>query len=162
MQPTVPEFVDLLKALNEQRLRYVVVGGLAMILHGASYPTFDLDVAISTDSANSTPLVKALAGLHPFPPQMGSPKNFIWDERSIFGSVVSLMTDAGELDIIRNQPGVDSFDGLWERSELRVISGIEVHVASIDDLVNMKRAAGRPKDLQHIKQLEAIRALRDQ
>ena len=159
MQPTVPEFADLLRALNDQSVRCVVIGGLAMILHGSSYVTFDLDIAVSTDGSNTLPIIQALAPLHPFPPQFGSADNFVWDERSIFGAVISLVTDAGLVDILRVQPGIDSFEGLWQRSEVREVAGLKVRVASITDLIAMKRAAGRPKDLDHIKQLEALKAL---
>jgi len=161
LQPNVPEFIDLLRAFNDQEVRYVIVGGLAMVLHGSTFPTFDLDLAISDDQANAEPIVRALAPLHPFPPQYGSPKNFVWDARSITGAVISLATDAGFVDLLRVHPGVDGFEKLWERAEARLVAGLLIRVACLDDLIKMKRAANRPKDLEHIKQLESLKSIRD-
>ena len=160
LPPTVPEFADLLRALNNEHVRYVVVGGLAMILQGSSYVTFDLDFAISKDDNDPAAVVRALAPFRPFPPRYGSPEHFVWDERSLTISVVDLITDAGQVDILRLLPGVDSFEGLWSRSELRTLAGLEIRVASIDDLIAMKTAASRPKDLDHIRQLIALKNLR--
>ncbi len=130
-----------------------------MILHGSTYVTFDLDLAISADDSSSAAMVRALAPLHPFPPQLGSASNFVWDERSFQTAVVELITDAGQIDILRIVPGVDSFDGLWERSEVRKLSGLDVRVACIDDLIAMKSAANRAKDRDHIRQLQILRSL---
>ena len=98
MRRSVPEFHDLLEALSSAGVRFVVVGGFAMVLHGATYVTFDLDLAISLDHANASAVVRALAPFNPFPPESGSPKFLLWDARSITGAVVSLVTDAGEID----------------------------------------------------------------
>ena len=159
MQQNVPEFRDLLKALNEQGVRFVIVGGFAMILNGGTYVTFDLDLAISPDPSNATAIVRALAHFHPFPPEFGSPESFVWDERSITGSVVSLVTSAGNVDILRVLPEIESFDVLWERSGERMIFDALVRVASIDDLIKMKEAANRPKDLNHIQELRVLKHL---
>jgi hypothetical protein len=160
MPQTVPEFLDLLKALNANRVRYVVVGGLAMVFQGSTYTTFDLDFAISTDAETVAAVVQALAPFHPYPPRYGSARSFVWDARSFVGAVVELATEAGFVDILRVQPGVDSFEGLHERSEVRHVFDVAVRVASIDDLIAMKQAADRPKDRDHINQLRALKALR--
>ena len=162
MPPSVPEFVDLLRALNERNVRYVIVGGLAMVLQGATYVTFDLDIAIALDSDTSSAIVQALAPFHPYPPNLNSADNFVWDERSLFGSVVSLVTSAGHVDMLRTLPEVDSFEGMWERSSVRELGGQTVRVASIADLITLKRAANRPKDIDHIRQLLALLKLADE
>ena len=149
------EYLDLLKSLNSEGVRYVVVGGFATVLHGASSVTFDLDLAVALDGENGTAIICALAPFDPFPPQFGSSKNFVWDERSLFGVVMTLMTKAGKIDILRVLPEIDSFEGLLNRSELRQFYELEVRIASIDDLIAMKVAAGRPKDIEHIRQLNA-------
>jgi predicted nucleotidyltransferase len=58
-----------------------------------------------------------------------------------------------------NVPGVDSFQGLWERSSEKVLFGVPVRVASLEDLIAMKRAAGRAKDQPHLLELERLRSL---
>lgn len=69
------------------------------------------------------------------------------------------MTEFGDLDILGNPAGIDSFEGLFERSTVMEIYGVEVQVASIDDLIAMKRAANRPKDHIHILELLRLQAL---
>jgi predicted nucleotidyltransferase len=69
------------------------------------------------------------------------------------------LTDLGPLDLLGKAAGVTSFDGLWQRSIIMNVYGVTVHVASLDDLIAMKRAAGRPKDQNHILELEALRKL---
>ncbi|MBC8137253.1 MAG: hypothetical protein H8F28_15340 [Fibrella sp.] len=72
---------------------------------------------------------------------------------------LNLYTDLGEVDVMRQIPGVDSFDGLWERSALIDLGGFAVRVASLDDLIAMKRAANRPKDQAHLYELLALKKL---
>ena len=72
---------------------------------------------------------------------------------------MSLITTAGHIDILRILPEVDSFDGLFERSQTQSINGETYQICSIEDLVAMKLAAGRTKDLEHIRQLQALEKL---
>jgi len=155
----VQEYLDLLKGLNSEGVRYVVIGGFASVLHGTASVTFDLDIAIALDDKNGAALIRALAPFHPFPPQFVSEKNFVWDERSLSGAVMTLITDVGKVDLLRVLPEIESFDALFERGEARVIDGIRFKIAAIDDLITMKGAAGRPKDIEHIQQLKALKEL---
>ena len=155
----MPNYLDLLKALNRENVKFVIVGGFAMVVYGASTVTNDLDFAIALDNENGAALIRALAPFHPYPPKYGSSEHFIWDERSLFGAVMSLMTTAGHIDILRILPEVDSFDGLFERSQTQSINGETYQICSIEDLVAMKLAAGRTKDLEHIRQLQALEKL---
>jgi predicted nucleotidyltransferase len=154
-----PDFESLIRALNAEGVRYVVIGGLAMILQGSDYATVDSDFAVSTDPSNTQPIVRALASLRPHP-HYATVDNFIWDERSIFGSAISMVTDAGDVDLLRVLPGVDSFDGLFERANIMTIFGETVRVASLNDLIAMKREANRPKDRNHVIELEALARVR--
>lgn len=156
-----PEFGAILRTLDSNSVRFVVIGGLAMILHGATYVTFDCDLAVSADPEQAASIVAALAPFRPFPPQFGSAENFVWDERSIVGSVISLVTDLGHLDLIRAAPGLPPFEELWSRSEDRTVAGIRIRVCSLDDLILMKEAANRTKDRNHLLELRELRRLRD-
>lgn len=72
---------------------------------------------------------------------------------------MTLETSVSPVDILSDIPGIDSFEGLWERSVVRPLYGLAVHVASVDDLISMKRAANRPKDQNHILELLALKKL---
>lgn len=127
-----------------------------MILHGSDYSTVDSDFAVKDDAESSEPIVLALAPFNPRPIHWPEGTPFVWDARSIFGAVISLSTDAGEVDLLRVVPGIDSFEGLWDRSVMRIVFGEEIRVASLQDLISMKRAANRPKDRSHILELESL------
>lgn len=69
---------------------------------------------------------------------------------------MTLETRWGAFDLLAEPDGVDGFEGLWERAVAMEVEDMEVRVASIPDLIAMKRAANRPKDREHIMQLEAL------
>ncbi len=133
-----------------------------MQAHGSANVTFDIDVLYARDSENLRSLVEALAPLQPklrnAPPDLP----FHFDERTLQNALnLTLSTDLGALDILADAPG-GPIDGVFERSELKELFGIPVRVASIDDLIAMKEAAGRPKDIAHLYELRALKKLIDQ
>ncbi len=130
-----------------------------MVLHGSNYSTVDSDFAIGTAGVSTNGLVLALTPYNPKPSHWPEGTPFVWDARSISGSVVSLTTDAGDIDLLRTVPGVDSFEGLWSRSVVRTVFGESVRVASIEDLIAMKQAVNRPKDQVHIFELQSLAAI---
>lgn len=162
MQQQEPEFLGVLKSLDAEGARFVIVGGVAMVLHGSSSVTFDLDLALSLDERNVAAAIRGLAPFHPRPPHYPATLGFVWDERSFVGPAIELNTDAGPVDLLRVLPEVDSFEGLWDRSEVRQLGSLEVRVASIGDLLAMKEAANRPKDQEHVRQLRALQKLRQE
>ena len=72
---------------------------------------------------------------------------------------LNLKTDLGDVNVMREIPGVDSFEGLWERAVPMDLGGFTVRVASLDDLFLMKRAANRLKDQAHVYELLALKKL---
>src|SRR6266511_5203310 len=150
----------ILRALTERGVDFVVIGGIAAVLHGSARNTFDLDVCFATDAANLEALGEVLIGLNarlrgvddvPFVPDPGT-------LRRIEG--LTLSTDAGDLDVLARPSGTRGFDGLRRRADRFDLGGFAVLVASVDDLIAMKTAAGRPKDHETVAELEAIRRLR--
>lgn len=153
----------ILRALTARGVDFVVIGGIAAVLHGAPRNTFDLDVTFAVDTANLAALgdvLMTLGGrLRGAPP--GVP--FVPDARTLKGvEVLTLATDLGSLDVLARPSGAPSFDVMRRNADRYDIGGTTVRVASIPDLIAMKRAAGRPKDLADIAELEAILRLRDQ
>lgn len=151
-----PDLLRLADVLDSEGVRYVIVGGMAMVLHGTTHVTVDSDLAIATDDVTRAAVARALAPLEPEPSHLPRGQRVVWDERSIRGTVVSLRTSVGDVDLMLTLPGVDSFEGLFDRSVLVESAGRRLRIASIPDLIAMKRVAGRAKDLDHIEELENL------
>jgi predicted nucleotidyltransferase len=148
------------KALNEAEARFVVIGGMAVVLQGSAYVTQDVDFCFSRERRNVQAIAQALAPFHPRPYMMDPSLPFIWDEQTVRNSTtLTLDTDLGRVDFLAEPDGIDSFEGLYARAIDMELDGHPVKVASLDDLISMKRAAGRPKDLLAIMDLEAIKGL---
>jgi predicted nucleotidyltransferase len=144
-EPLQPE--PLLKALDQQGVDFVVVGGLAGLAHGSSYPTYDLDIAYSRDSPNLGRLAAALAELRVT--LRGAPKDlpFQLDAQTLAnGANFTFDTEFGSFDVLGDIAGIKSYEELRRGSKIERIAGVEVRVASLDDLISMKRAANRAKD----------------
>ena len=157
----IPEIEAVLRALNEAGVRYVVIGGVAMRLQGASHQTDDFDVFYGRDKANLEAIVRALSPFHPR--LRGAPEGlpFLFDARTLHNGLnFTFATDIGAIDLLGDTGGMD-FDGLWERATSLEINEIPLRIASVDDLIAMKRAANRPKDQDHLRSLEALRRVQN-
>jgi hypothetical protein len=133
-----------------------------MRCHGSSQLTDDIDLYYARDFANLAALAEALAPLHPRLRGADLDLPFRWDVRTLrAGLNFTLHTDAGAIDLLGEVPGADSFEGVWERSQEVELLGARVRIASLSDLIAMKRAAGRPKDEIHLRELERLLALRE-
>jgi predicted nucleotidyltransferase len=153
-------FRPILEALHNKKVRYLLVGGLAMRCHGSAHLTDDMDLYYARDAANLAALVEALAPLHPR--LRGAPEGlpFRWDVRTLrSGMNFTLITDAADLDVLGDIAGADSFEAAWERAVEVELFGVPVRVVSLDDLIAMKRGAGRSKDQLHLLELERLRSL---
>lgn len=75
---------------------------------------------------------------------------------------MTLETDVSPVDLLGEIPGIGSFEELWERSVETELYGIQIHVASLDDLIAMKKAANRPKDQAHLLELLALKRLKEE
>lgn len=156
--------LDVLRALHEAEVRAVVVGGVAVVLHGHPRLTADLDLVLDLARENVTAALTTLQqqGLRPRLPV--APEQFAdplirerWQrERNL--TVFSLHDPADplrEVDLLAESPL--PFRQLWEASRIVSVADVPVRVAGIDHLIAMKRAAGRPQDLADVVALEALR-----
>ncbi|MEK6721782.1 MAG: hypothetical protein AABZ33_14100 [Chloroflexota bacterium] len=151
---------ELMRRLNAGRVHFVVIGGLAAQAHGSPSATFDLDIVPSWDSANLVRLEHVLteiAAVRSGLPEDAPPMPPLDARTLLAGAVFTLTSRLGRLDVLANpDPGLD-FDRLMQSAEARELFGDHVHVASLDDLIAMKRAAGRPKDRVELEILGALR-----
>jgi hypothetical protein len=150
--------LEALRALDRHGVRLVLIGGLGARLHGSPSVTNDLDVCYERSPENLDRLAEALRGLEAR--LRGAPTDvpFQLDARTLSaGDHFTFVTSAGNLDILGTPAGVDGFDELLRNAEAMDLGGLTVPVASIDDLITMKQAAGRPKDLIEVEVLGALR-----
>lgn len=125
----------------------MVIGGVAGLAHGSSYPTFDLDVAYGRDAANLERLAAALRELEVSLTNAPPDLPFQVNGRTLQnGANFTFDTPHGRFDILGDVSGIRSYEELRADSTVATIEGVSVRVASIDHLIAMKRAANRPKD----------------
>jgi predicted nucleotidyltransferase len=144
-------------------IRFVIIGGVAMRSHGSAHITDDIDFSYSRDPQGLSGLVDTLNQHHVRLRNFPADLPFFFDLRTLKNTQnLTLVTDVGNIDLLAEPPGIDSFEGLWSRAIEVEIYGMKVHVASLEDLIAMKRAAGRPKDQQHLLELQDLQQfLRD-
>jgi hypothetical protein len=149
---------SLIQALLDGWVDFVVIGGLAAQAHGSPLITEDLDVCFDLDGANLTRLATVLGELAAI--RRGMPDGVVapLDARALrAGDVFTLRTRFGDLDLLaRPDPKLD-FPTLRSRAIRAELDGFTVWIANLDDLIAMKRAAGRPKDLLAVEHLGALR-----
>ncbi len=157
LPPAAPDLGALLRPLVAAGVDFVVIGGMAGVAHGSSYPSFDLDVAYSRERANLERLVEVLRGLDVT--LRGAPADlpFQLDVRTLEnGANFTFSTRHGDFDVLADVAGIKSFAELRRGAELKSIAGVEVPVASIDHLIAMKRASNRPKDRNMLEEYIVI------
>ena len=147
--------LGLIRILNDQGVRYVVIGGIAAGVQGAIWATADLDIVYARDPDNHERLERALADLNAVPIDLPADVKVILDARSLrAGHTWTLSTRLGRLDLLAESAGLD-YATLASRS--RPFAGSERYlVASIEDLITMKVAAGRPKDAGQVELLRRV------
>jgi hypothetical protein len=149
---------EIVRLLGRHGVRYVLIGGLAAVTHGAPLVTQDVDVCPARDPDNLGRLAEALrevrAELRGADP--GIP--FRLDAATLAnGDAFTFTTEVGWFDILATPAGTSGYDDLARTADVFELFGYRVLVASVDDLIRMKRAAGRPKDLLAAEELGALR-----
>ena len=157
---TEPAFrpVSILHALLDRRVRFVLIGGLAGAIRGSPVITGDVDICYARDRENLERLAEALRGLDAR--LRGAPADvpFQLDAAALeAGDHFTFATELGALDCLGTPAGTDGFADLDASATDESIDGVVVRVASLDDLIRMKRAAGRRQDLIAVEWLEALR-----
>ncbi len=148
----------LIRALLEAGVDFIVIGGVAGQLMGSPVVTFDLDICYARDTQNLDRLVQMLTGIGAR--LRGAPADlpFQLDARTLRnGDSFTFDTTHGPFDILATPSGTLGYDDLAAGAVSVDLNGQRVRVASLDDLIRMKRAAGRTKDLLALEELGALR-----
>jgi hypothetical protein len=156
------DFLSLLQRLARAKVDFVIVGGYAGIVYGCTYVTQDVDLCCDFSPANLLTLQKAVSDLHPVhrmtpgrkpleltPENAGEFKNLYLD------------TDLGRLDCLSEVRGIGPYEHVKHVSQSVEAEGMLLRVLTIDALITAKEATHRPRDREAIRQLKAIKKLKD-
>jgi predicted nucleotidyltransferase len=148
----------LLRRLVEAAVDFVVIGGLAVHLQGYARFTKDLDIVYATNAANLERLGEVLLELGARLRGIDEDVPFVPDARTLKRTtILTLDTPLGSIDLLVDPVGAARYEDMRERADIVDLDGIEFRVASMDDLLSMKRAAGRPQDVADIDALLTVR-----
>jgi hypothetical protein len=150
--------IGALQVLVEHDVRFVIIGGFAGALRGSPMITGDLDICYARDEDNLQHLADSLRTLDAR--LRGAPTDvpFRLDARTLAaGDHFTFITFAGPIDCLGTPAGTDGFTDLDASATEEELDGLVVRVASLDDLIRMKRATGRPQDVIAVEWLSALR-----
>jgi hypothetical protein len=160
MLPEVHRPDLIFAALDAGDVDYVVIGGVAAQAHGSATFTGDTDICYATDHDNMDRLGKVLVSLDARLRGVAEDVPFVLDGRTLRRvQVLTLDTKHGKFDVLAAPSGFPGYAALVERAITVEWAGATFKVASLEDLIAMKQAAGRPKDLIAVEELEAIQRL---
>jgi len=153
--------VRICTILLEEEVEFIVLDGFAAVVRGSSLPTKDIDVIPSRDRTNLDRLGRALTRMNAMIRISGDPVPTKIDGGFLANmpNMLNLVTDFGEMDLTFSPAGsAGDFEGWKKGATLEVIDdGLTVLVASLDDIIDSKRAANRPKDQMALPYLESLR-----
>lgn len=148
---------EILGTLRRRGVRFMLVGGLAGMAHGSSYPTFDVDIAYAREPRNLERLADALTEMDARLRGAPSDLPFLLDAETLSkGLNFTFDTKFGPFDILSELRGVGSYERVSKAAVSTQIEGVEVEVISLDHLIAMKAAAGREKDRLMVAEYIAI------
>lgn len=151
----------ILRALTARGVDFVVIGGIAAVLHGSPRNTFDLDICFATDAGNLAALAEVLRELRARLRGVEDDVPFVPDAATLRRvDVLTLTTRAGDFDLLARPAGAPRYSTLRNRADRYDLGGFTVPVARVEDLIAMKQAAGRAKDVADVAELETILRLR--
>ncbi len=152
--------IDLERALQELHrggVEFIIVGGAAATIHGCARVTQDLDLVYARTPENIARLAAALAPHSPY--LRGAPPGlpFRWDAETIRrGLNFTLTTTLGDLNLLGEIVGGGGYADFLSHNQVVKVSGSEYRCLGLARLIHVKRAAGRPKDLEAVAELKAL------
>jgi hypothetical protein len=151
------EFGRVLRSLSEAGVEFIVVGGIAANAHGSARAAQDIDVVYRRSAENMGRLASVLAPWSPYP--RGAPPGlpFRWDEQTIRNGLnFTLTSELGAIVLLGEITGGGGYEQLLDHSVAISIFGSRYPFLDLEKLIEVKRAAGRPKDFEALAELEAI------
>jgi hypothetical protein len=151
---------EAIKCLAQNNVAFVIIGGVAITSHGSSYITKDLDFCYKRTRENLKNIVSALSPFNPKPRDFPENLPYIFDESTLLNATnFTFQTDIGDIDLLGEVAGVGNYEAVENESVIMELFDFDVKVLSLNGLIKAKRAAGRPKDLLVLPELEALKEL---
>lgn len=148
---------EIFRVLNGHGVDYLVIGGIAVQAHAVPRSTLDTDIVVDRDPANLLRLRDALVALGAIAPAIDPLAHLELDPGDEVdlarARLARITTRAGRLDLVHDPPGADHYGGLARRAVEVRVTGVPFRVVGLDDLISMKRASARPKDLLDLADL---------
>ena len=157
----IPDYRAIVESLDRHDVDFVVVGAVAMVLHGSARLTRDLDLCYSRASANLERLAKALKRFGPTLRDAPAELPFTLDAATLRGGLnFTLRSSAGDVDLLGELTGIGTYAAVQRLSVVMKLYDRDVRVLDLEGLERAKRAAGRLKDLSDLAEIREIRKLR--
>lgn len=137
---------DVFKSFQQHDVKYLIIGGIASILHGVPRATFDLDILIEASPENARRLLDALL-------EAGLGTASLTDTNDLLANEITIFKDKVRVDVQTSTPGI-TFQDSWDRKNIMNYHGQEFYVVSKKDLVSSKRATARNVDMEDVRLLE--------
>ena len=153
----ITDFDQAMSVLSGAGIEFIVIGGVAGSLHGSAFITQDLDVVYARHRENIRRLAAALQPCQPYLRDAPPGLPFQWDEATIRNGLnFTLTTSFGDVDFLGEVTGGGGYGDLLPHSCEVSGFGVTFRLVNLDKLIVLKRAAGRPKDLQVLAELQGI------
>ncbi len=137
---------EVFSCFQKHDVKYVVIGGIAAVLHGVPRATFDRDILIEATSDNAKRLLDALTEARLATATMTTSADVLAHEITIFN-------DRVRIDVQTRTPGIE-FEAVWPRRKILTYQKQQFYILSLADLIASKIASGRPKDIEDIRALQ--------
>jgi len=150
-------FENLLPTLVRAGVEFVLVGGVAGIVHGSARATYDVDVVYSRADENIERLASALAHCKPYLRDAPPGLPFTWNAKTIYNGLnFTLTTELGDIDLFGELVGGDSYQDLLRHSFEVEAFGVRFKCVDLPTLIRIKEAAGRAKDSEALAELRVL------
>lgn len=145
------------EVINQHKVDAILIGGWAAIIHGSARSTVDVDFVYSRDPENLKRIVDAFQPLDPYLRDAPPGLPFLWDVKTLeTGLNFTLTTSIGPIDLMGEVPGGGNYENLIKQSQKIELADSSLLCADLDCLIQLKRAAGRPKDFEAVAELIQI------
>ncbi len=151
------DLAQIIPPLVRAKVDFILIGGMAAILHGSARVTFDVDLVYSRSDENIQRLSNALASHDPYLRDTPPGLPFVWDARTIrSGLNFTLTTSLGDIDLFGEVTGGDTYQDLLPHSFEVDAFGVRFKCIDLPTLIHIKEAAGRPKDYEAVAELRVL------